>query len=186
MKNRLQLFVDSCLRHKLIYKNIYTNSSCIPKLQNINLNMTLKESLQNKKGYFKAMVSLEMVSGQKPIAIKAKKSISNWKLRKNATIGAKVTLRNEMMFHFLDKLIHVVLPRDKEFQPFPCVIESHCDINNSTYSFGISDFFLFPELESQYEKFKFGSGFNIILNSNSGTKKEMIQLLSMYHLPFKK
>mgnify|MGYP001230471372 CR=1 FL=1 len=183
MKNRLEAFYLQHMRNKLIYKNLYLCHSSIPKIESVLINVTTKEAIQNKKNASKALLLTELISSQKSVPIKAKKSISQWKLRKNSLIGSKVTLRKTNMYEFLDRFAHTVLTKDKEFTGLSTTI-SNKDINCSSYSLGIKDFFDFPELESQYEKFKISSGLNIIINSNAKTKKEVIQLLSIFHFPF--
>lgn len=177
MKNRLQWYYEDILRDKLLLKTIPSNSFELPSLKRVHLNLTSKEVIKTKKVIHKLYILLELLSSQKPIFIKARKSISQWKLRKNSLIGVKVNLRQNRMFEFIDKLIHNALCKDRDFKGITLSTNYH------SYSLGISDSFLFPEIESQYDKFQTSYGFHINFEIRCKSIHELQVLLSGFHFP---
>jgi large subunit ribosomal protein L5 len=151
-----QLFRDFLFKKRI--KNVMNH----PKMDKILLNLTNKEILTNSTKLFILLMLLKLISGQKPKITKAKKSIAQFKLRKGKAIGCKITLRKEMMYFFLDKIIYSILPQIIEVKT--TTIKS----NFNSLNIGIEDLSIFSELESQYEFLKNTQGFNItfVLKNN--------------------
>nr|YP_007890712.1 ribosomal protein L5 [Jakoba libera]AGH24206.1 ribosomal protein L5 [Jakoba libera] len=181
MNHRISWYYETILRDLLIYKIVAQNCHQLPTVSKINLNTTCKEISKDKKNLSKILILMELLSGQKPVMVKAKKSISQWKLRKGYPIGAKVTLRNQMMFSFLDRLIHTALCKDREFRGI--TLTKVKGKQGYSFSIGFSDSFLFPEIESQYEKFQSSYGFNLNCQTTSHEVEELKLLVSALHLP---
>ncbi len=158
------------------YKNIHQ----IPKLEKIVINSGLGLNFQNKQYLKKIIEEIREISGQHPIVTKAKKSISAFKLREGMPIGLKVTLRRSKMYAFFEKLFKLVFPRMRDFRG----LSLNCFDNNGNYNLGISDQFLFPELEmTGFEK---KHGFNITIVTTAKNKAEALFLLQNLGFPFNK
>ncbi len=168
--------IFSNLEKKFLYKNKHQ----VPKLKKIVINMGLGLSSQNKQSFKNAIEEIRVISGQHPIITKAKKSISGFKIRQGMILGLSVTLRREKMYSFLERLCKLVLPRIRDFQG----LSLNSFDNNGNYSLGISDQFLFPELENSYVDEK--RGFNITIVTSAKTKIEAEFLLRQFGFPFKK
>ncbi|XAO72544.1 MAG: 50S ribosomal protein L5 [Candidatus Vidania fulgoroideorum] len=162
-----------------IKKLKYKNKMEIPKIEKIVINMTLGKNIKNKKCFNNTYKEIKTITGQKPLIIKAKKSISNFKIRKNENIAFKVTLRRNNMFEFINKLINIALPRIKNFKGFS--ISSFDYYGN--LNFGINDFNIFPEifLSKKIHKEK-GLNINIIIKNKN--IKESYKLLKKINFPF--
>lgn len=178
MNFRLSSFSLQMLRPKLIYKNLLTHPASLPSFQHVIIHVTMKEILKNPKWSSRAFLVTELVAAQKSVPIRAKRSIGQWKLKKDAVMGSKVTLRKEKMNQFLDQLVHVILPRDKEFHSLQ--ISSS---QSQSFSMGIQDSFLFHQLETQYEKWKKSCGFHLHFSTSAHNHHQLKQLLSLYHFP---
>lgn len=159
---------------------LYTNKHQIPKLEKIKINMGLGLSFQNKQIAKKAIEEIKIISGQYPIITKAKKSVSGFKIREGMPIGLSVTLRREKMYAFFERLSKLVLPRIKDFQG----LSKKSFDKNGNYTLGISDQFLFPELETNGINEK--RGFDITIVTTAKTIKETLFLLQYLGFPFKK
>ena len=157
------------------YKNIME----VPKVQKIVLNVGLGEAIQNIKLLDAAQKELSMISGQKAVVTKAKKSIAAFKLRKGVPIGCKVTLRGNMMYEFLDRLISVALPRIRDFKGIP----SKSFDGRGNYSLGLKEQFIFPEIE--YDKVEMVHGLDVVFCTTAKTDKESKALLRYFGMPFK-
>jgi len=157
----------------------YKNANQVPKLVKIVLNMGLGDAKDNTKSFQMAVEELGLITGQKPLVTKAKKSIANFKLRENQNIGAKVTLRGERMYLFLDKLISVALPRVRDFRG----ISPKSFDKFGNYSFGIKEQIVFPEIS--YEKIEKVRGFDICIVTTANTSEEAYSLLKEMGLPFR-
>jgi large subunit ribosomal protein L5 len=163
----------------LILKQNYKNIMEIPKIDKIVLNSSSKHIVNEKKYLIPTLFGLELISGQKLNLTKAKKSIATFKLRKNQTIGGKVTLREYKKICFLEKLIKITLPRLSEYH------------GTSFYSFdekgnlniGIKNILIFPELENYFQYFENISGINICIQTSTKNRKEAHLLFSSYQLP---
>ncbi|MEG0135942.1 50S ribosomal protein L5 [Cetobacterium sp.] len=151
-----------------------------PKLDRIVINMGVGEATQNAKLIDAAMGDLAIISGQKPVVRKAKKSEAGFKLREGMPIGAKVTLRKERMYDFLDRLVNVVLPRVRDFEGVPA--DSFDGRGN--YSLGLRDQLVFPEIE--FDKVDKLLGMSITIVSSAKTDEEGRALLKAFGMPFKK
>ena len=157
------------------YKNIME----VPKVQKIVLNVGLGEAIQNIKLLDAAQKELSMITGQKAVVTKAKKSIAAFKLRKGVPIGCKVTLRGNMMYEFLDRLISTALPRIRDFKGIP----SKSFDGRGNYSLGLKEQFIFPEIE--YDKVEMVHGLDVVFCSTAKTDKESKALLRYFGMPFK-
>ncbi|WP_418965300.1 50S ribosomal protein L5 [Cetobacterium sp.] len=151
-----------------------------PKLDRIVVNMGVGEATQNSKLIDSAMADLAIITGQKPVVRKAKKSEAGFKLREGMPIGAKVTLRKERMYDFLDRLVNVVLPRVRDFEGVPA--DSFDGRGN--YSLGLRDQLVFPEIE--FDKVDKLLGMSITIVSSAKTDEEGRALLKAFGMPFKK
>ncbi len=158
----------------------YTNPMQVPKLNKIVLNMGLGEVKSNSKSFNIAVDELTAIAGQKPVVTTAKKSISNFGLREGQKIGAKVTLRGDRMYEFLDRLTAIALPRVRDFKGIP---EKSFD-GKGNYSMGIKEQLIFPEIV--YEKVEKIRGFDITFVTTAKTDKEAKALLKALGLPFAK
>ena len=159
---------------------LYINKHQIPKLEKIKINMGLGLSFQNKQIVKKSIEEIKIISGQYPIITKAKKSIAGFKIREGMSIGLTVTLRREKMYAFFEKLSKLVLPRVRDFQG----LNKKSFDKNGNYTLGISDQFLFPELQTDGTDEK--RGFDITIVTTAKTIKETLFLLEYLGFPFKK
>jgi len=157
----------------------YKSSMQVPKLVKISINQGLGDATQDKKIIDEAMKDLATIAGQKPISIKAKKSVSNFKLREGQSVGTKVTLRRERMYEFLDRLISVALPRVKDFRG----INDKSFDGRGNYSMGIEEHTIFPEI--QLDKVNRVLGMDITFVTTAETDAEALALLKHFGMPFK-
>ena len=151
-----------------------------PKLEKIIVNMGVGEATQNSKLIDAAMADLTLITGQKPLLRKAKKSEAGFKLREGMPIGAKVTLRKERMYDFLDRLVNVVFPRVRDFEGVP----SNSFDGRGNYSVGLRDQLVFPEID--FDKVEKLLGMSITMVSSAKTDEEGRALLKAFGMPFKK
>lgn len=157
-----------------------SNVNEVPKLEKIVVNMGVGEAAQNSKLIEAAAKDLEIITGQKPLIIKAKKSEAGFKLREGQAIGAKVTLRRENMYDFMDRLVSIVLPRVRDFEGIP----ANAFDGRGNYSLGLVDQLVFPEIE--YDKVEKLFGMSISIVSSAKTDEEGRALLKAFGMPFKK
>ena len=167
--------VDAMMK-KFGYKNIMQ----VPKLEKIVINMGVGEAKENKKALDTAITDLEIISGQKAVVTRAKKSVANFKLREGMPIGCKVTLRGERMYEFADRLINLALPRVRDFRG---VSQNSFD-GRGNYALGIKEQLIFPEIE--YDKVDKVRGMDIIFVTTANTDEEARELLTLFGMPFKK
>ena len=158
----------------------YTNNHQIPKLEKIVLNMGLGAAVQNPKIVEPAAAELALIAGQKPVITRAKKPIANFKLRADLPIGAKVTLRREKMYDFLDRLVNIALPRVRDFRG----ISGKAFDGRGNYTLGITEHIIFPEID--YDKTESIKGLNITVVTTAKTDEEGRALLKFCGMPFKK
>lgn len=178
--NTMQQYYEDVVRLDMIRKFQYANPYSIPKVDKIIVNMGVKEGAVDKKQILPPMLIAELVTGQKSVITKARKSVANFKIRKGFPIGVKVTLRGDLMYNFLYRLVTVVLPRVRDFKGV-----SHKNINNTgNFSFGIRDLLVFPEIEMEYDKLSRIYGAHITIVTNARTKNETEALLSAFQIPF--
>jgi len=158
----------------------YDNINQVPKLEKIIVSMGVGQATQNKALLDNAVKDMTQITGRKPLITKASKSISNFKLREGAAIGCKVTLRDEIMYEFLDRLISIVIPRIRDFKGVP--VNSFDGRGN--YSMGIKEQTVFPEIE--YDKIDTIRGMNIAFVTSANTDEEGKELLRLLGIPFVK
>ncbi|MCB0606517.1 MAG: 50S ribosomal protein L5 [Lewinellaceae bacterium] len=151
----------------------------VPKLQKICINQGVGGATQDKKMVENALAELTMIAGQKAVPTKARNSISNFKLREGMTIGARVTLRNERMFEFLERLINVALPRVRDFRG----INDKSFDGRGNYSMGVTEHIIFPEID--LDKVSKITGLDITFVTSAKTDAEALALLKLLGLPFK-
>lgn len=156
------------------------NKFAVPRLEKIVVNMGVGEALQDIKILDKAMEELGLITGQKPLLRRAKKAISNFKIKQNSPVGCKVTLRRAFMYEFLDRLINVALPRIRDFRGVSC--DSFDKAGN--YTLGLTEQTIFPEIE--YDKIPRAQGMDITLVIKNARSHEQAQeLLKLFGMPFK-
>ncbi len=165
---------------KLKEKFSYANPHQIPGLVKVTLNIGLGEAVQNPKVIDAAVEQLAQISGQKPVVTRAKKSIAGFKLREGMPIGCMVTLRSQRMWNFLDKLIHVALPRVRDFRG----ISPRAFDGRGNYSMGLKEQLIFPEID--FDKIDAVRGLNIAINTTAKTDEESFALLESLGFPFRK
>ena len=158
----------------------YKNVNEAPKLVKIVLNMGLGDVKDNSKSFNTAVDELTLIAGQKPVATKAKKAISNFKVRAGMKIGAKVTLRGTRMYEFFDRLVAVALPRVRDFRG---VSDKSFD-GKGNYAMGIKEQLIFPEIE--YDKVDKVRGMDICFVTTAKTDEEARELLKLFNMPFQK
>lgn len=178
--NRLQQYYEDVVRPDLLIKHPYSNVMQIPHLKKIVINMGVKDVLQDKKHILSGMVALERISGQRPTVNRSKKSVASYQLKQGTILGCKVSLTGDAMYQFLDKLIHIVLPRVKDFKS----LQSKSFNGQGHYSLGLPDVIVFPEIESQYGKIPRTYGVDIHFVTTAGSDPEAMSLLSAFQLPF--
>lgn len=164
---------------RLMEKFRYRNPMEVPKVRKVVINMGLGEAIDNIKILDSAAEELALISGQKPVVMKARKSISNFKLREGAPIGMKVTLRRERMYHFLDKLMSVALPRVRDFKG---VSPKGFD-GRGNYTMGVKEQIIFPEIN--YDKIDKIKGMNVTICTSARTDEEGLELLRLLGMPFR-
>ncbi len=167
--------VVPALTEKFGYKNVME----IPKIAKIIINMGVGEAVGNPKALDAAVSDLTIISGQKPILTRAKKSLAAWKLRQGMPIGAKVTLRGVRMYEFLDKFMNVALPRVRDFRG----ISANSFDGRGNYAIGLKEQLIFPEIE--YDKIDKLRGMNIVVVTTAKTDEEARELLKLMGMPFK-
>jgi large subunit ribosomal protein L5 len=158
----------------------YTNSSAVPRIEKVTVNIGLGDATQNPKLIDGAVSELGSITGQKPVITKARKSIAAFKVREGMSIGCMVTLRGDRMFEFLDRLMNVALPRVRDFRG---VSERSFD-GRGNYTLGLKDQFIFPEIV--YEKVEKVKGMNICITTTAKTDAEALALLKLLGMPFRK
>ena len=168
--------VFPALNDKFQYKNVME----VPKLVKVTINMGLGEAKDNAKLMESAVEELAMISGQKPVITKAKKSIANFKLRAGMPIGAKVTLRGDNMYNFADKFFNIALPRVRDFKG----VSKNSFDGRGNYTMGIKEQLIFPEIE--YDKIDKIKGMDITFTTTAKTDEEAMALLEMLGMPFEK
>ena len=174
LKERYVSEIQSGLKEKFKYTSIMQ----VPKIEKIVINMGLGEVKENPKAIEAATGDLALITGQKPIVTKAKKSIAAFKLREGVSIGCKVTLRGEKMYEFMDKLFSVALPRVRDFRG----VSANSFDGRGNYTLGIKEQLIFPEIE--YDKIDKIRGMDITFVTTAKTDEEAKELLTMLGMPF--
>ena len=176
LKDKYRAEVMQALQQKFGYKNVME----IPRLEKVVINMGLGDCKDNAKALETAVSELATISGQKPMVTKAKKSIANFKLRAGMKIGAKVTLRGDRMYEFMDKLISIAIPRIRDFRGLP----STSFDGRGNYALGVKEQLMFPEIE--FDKVEKVRGMDIIVVTSAQTDEEARELLTLMGMPFSK
>ncbi len=156
----------------------YKNVNQIPRIEKVVINTSVGSQQDVKQAVEDAKAELTLITGQRPAETRSKKSIANFKLRKDQVIGAKVTLRGERMYEFLERLIKMALPRIRDFRG----VSPRCFDGNGNYTLGVSDQSIFPEVE--LDKIKRNIGFDVTIVTTARTNEEAKSLLSEMGMPF--
>lgn len=167
------------VRPALIEHFAYTNMLQAPRLEKVVINMGIGEGKDNPKLLEAAVKELSLITGQKPVVTRAKKSVASFKLREGMSIGCKVTLRGEKMYDFLNKLINIALPRVRDFRG----ISSKSFDGRGNYSLGLKEQIIFPEIE--YDDVEKVQGMDITIVTTAKTDEEARELLQKLGMPFK-
>ena len=178
--NRLKEKYVSEIVPSLREKHNYKSVTEVPKLDKIVVNMGVGDATTNSKLLEAAMADLEIITGQKPVATKAKKAIAGFKVREGQAIGCKVTLRGENMYNFLDKLISITLPRVRDFRG----ISPKAFDGRGNYTLGLTEQLIFSEIE--YDNVVKVRGMDIVFVTTAKTNEEAYDLLAAFGMPFKK
>jgi large subunit ribosomal protein L5 len=176
MKDRYQNEVVPTLMKSLKFSNVME----VPRINKVVVNIGLGEALDNPKALDAAVGDLNLITGQKPVITKARKSIANFKLREGRAIGAKVTLRGERMWSFLDRLMNIALPRVRDFRG----VSPDSFDGRGNYTLGLREQLVFPEIE--YDKIDKLRGLEVIIVTTARSDDHGRQLLQMLGMPFKK
>ncbi|GGD26780.1 50S ribosomal protein L5 [Pontibacillus chungwhensis BH030062] len=176
LKQQYQDEIVSSLMNKFEYDSVME----VPKVEKIIINMGVGDAVQNAKALDNAVEELELISGQKPLITKAKKSIAGFRLREGMPIGAKVTLRGERMYQFLQKLIAVSLPRVRDFRG----ISNKAFDGRGNYTLGVKEQLIFPEIN--YDKVSKVRGMDIVIVTTANNDEEASELLTQFGMPFQK
>ncbi|MCK9235626.1 MAG: 50S ribosomal protein L5 [Acholeplasmataceae bacterium] len=171
---------NNVVKPELVKEFNYSSVMEVPRLEKIVVNMGVGDAVFNPKVLDDAVLELTALTGQKPIITKAKKSVSNFKLREGMPIGAKVTLRGERMFHFFNKLVSVALPRVRDFRG----ISENAFDGRGNYTVGVREQIIFPEIS--LDKVKKVRGMDIVIVTTAKTDQEGRALLTHLGMPFRK
>lgn len=156
----------------------YRNPMMVPQIEKIVLNMGLGDAAQDKKKLDLALEELKVISGQKPVITKARKSIAGFKLREGVGIGVKVTLRNHRMYEFLDRLVNIAMPRIRDFRG----ISKKSFDGKGNFAMGIKEHIIFPEIN--YDKIDKIHGLDVVIVTTAKTDSEALALLKAFNMPF--
>ena len=177
-ESRLKKFYKEQVIPALMKDYGYKNINECPKIEKVVLNMGLGDVKDNSKSFNAAVAELGLIAGQKPVIAKAKKSVSNFKIHEGQNIGAKVTLRGDKMFDFLDKLISVALPRVRDFKG----ISAKSFDGHGNYALGVKEHLIFPEIS--FDKIEKIRGLDVVVVTTAKNDKEAYQLLKEVGFPF--
>ena len=177
---RLKTHYDNVVRQQLVEKFEYKNSMQVPRLEKIVINMGVGDAVNDRKKLTNAVEELTAIAGQKPVTTKAKKSIATFKLRDGMAIGAKVTLRGERMYEFLDRLITIALPRVRDFRG----VNGKSFDGNGNYAMGLKEQIVFTEIN--YDQVDAIRGMDIVFCTSANTNEEAKALLAGFSMPFTK
>ncbi|WP_449538486.1 50S ribosomal protein L5 [Ferdinandcohnia sp. Marseille-Q9671] len=176
LKEKFQSEITPALMSKFNYKSVMQ----VPKVEKIVINMGIGDAVQNSKVLDNAVEELAAITGQKPVVTRAKKSIAGFRLREGMPIGAKVTLRGERMYQFLDKLVSISLPRVRDFRG----ISKKSFDGRGNYTLGVKEQLIFPEID--YDKVSKVRGMDIVIVTTANTDEEARELLTGFGMPFQK
>ena len=178
--NRLQERYENEVVKSLMEKFNYSSKMQAPKIEKIVLNIGVGDAVSNSKLLDDAVNELTLITGQKPVVTRAKKSIAGFKLREGQAIGCKVTLRGERMYEFLDKLVNISLPRVRDFRG----VSNNSFDGRGNYTLGVKEQLIFPEIN--YEKVQRVRGMDIVIVTSANTNEESYSLLEGLGMPFAK
>jgi large subunit ribosomal protein L5 len=176
LKEKFVKEVTPALMSKFNYKSVMQ----VPQLDKIVINMGVGDAVANAKALDNAVEELATITGQKPVVTRAKKSIAGFRLREGMPIGAKVTLRGERMYQFLDKLVSVSLPRVRDFRG----VSKKAFDGRGNYTLGVKEQLIFPEID--YDKVSKVRGMDIVIVTTANTDEEARELLTQFGMPFQK
>ena len=179
-KNRLHVKYLKEVIPAIMKEKGYKNVNQVPRIEKIVLNRGLGDVKDNSQSFNKAVEELALITGQKPVVTIAKKSIANFKVRQGNKVGAKVTLRGEKMYEFLDRLISIALPRVRDFQG----VSSKAFDGKGNYALGLKEQLVFPEIS--YEKIDKVRGLDVVIVTNATNNEDAKLLLEYMGMPFKK
>ena len=175
---RMRKLYDETIVKAMTEKFGYKNALEVPRIEKIVLNMGVGEATQDKKKVEQAASEMELIAGQKPVIAKAKKSIAQFKLREGMPIGAKVTLRRERMYEFLDRLVTIALPRVRDFRG----LNPKSFDGRGNYAMGLKEQLVFPEIN--YDRIDKVRGMDVIVTTTAKTDDEARELLRLFGFPF--
>jgi large subunit ribosomal protein L5 len=176
LKKKYQEEIVDYMRKEFGYKNIMQ----VPKLEKIVLNMGLGEAIENKKILEAGVEEMALISGQRPVKVKAKKSVASFKVRKGMEVGCRVTLRGEKMYEFLDRFINIALPRVRDFRG---VSKDSFD-GRGNFAVGVKEQIIFPEID--YDKVEKIHGMDVVICTSAKTDEEARKLLEGFGMPYRK
>ena len=176
---RLRTFYDEVVRPKMIEQFGYKNAMEVPVIEKIVINMGVGEATADTKKVTTAAADLAQIAGQKPVITRARKAISNFKLRENQPVGAKVTLRKTRMYEFMDRLVTVALPRVRDFRG----LNPKSFDGRGNYAMGLKEHIVFPEIN--YDRVEQIWGMDIIVCTTAKTDEEARALLKAFNFPFR-
>lgn len=179
MKSRLEELYKTKFRSELFKELGLKNVMQVPAITKVVLNIGVKEAVSDSKAINQVKEILDQIAGQSTTKTLSKKSIAGFKLRQGIPIGVMVTLRKTNMYHFLDKLINVVLPSVRDFQGVPLKLDGH-----GNYNLGIKDWMVFPEVD--YDKVDRSRGMNITIHTTADNDQQALVLLKKINMPFQK
>ena len=177
-KARMQGIYEGKIVAAMTEKFGYTNALQVPRIEKIVINMGVGEATQDKKKVDIAAKEMELIAGQKPVVIKAKKSVAQFKLREGMPIGCKVTLRRERMYEFLDRLITIALPRVRDFRG----LNPKSFDGRGNFAMGLKEQIIFPEIS--YDAIDTVRGMDVIVTTSANTDDEARELLKLFGFPF--
>ncbi|HHT92125.1 MAG TPA: 50S ribosomal protein L5 [Clostridia bacterium] len=175
LKEKYQNEIIPAMMEKFNYKSVMQ----VPKVEKIVVNMGLGEARENPKAIDSAIEDLSLITGQRPVVTKAKKSIAAFKLREGMNVGIKVTLRGARMYAFLDKLVNIVLPRIRDFHG----VSPNSFDGRGNYALGIKEQIIFPEID--YDKIDKVRGMDVIIVTTAKTDEEAKELLGLMGMPYR-
>ncbi|MEO9962826.1 MAG: 50S ribosomal protein L5 [Alphaproteobacteria bacterium] len=177
MATRLKEVYEKEIKPALMEEFGYANTYQVPKLEKIVLNMGVGDATEDRKRVDGALEDLTRITGQKPVATRAKKSIAGFKLREGMVIGAKVTLRKDRMYEFLDRLVNIALPRVRDFRG----IQGKCFDGHGNFAMGLKEQIVFPEID--YDQVDKVRGMDIVICTSAVTDDEAKALLKAFNMP---
>ena len=173
-----QLYVKE-IHPSLMEKFSYGNSMSVPRLQKVTINMGVGEAISDRKIMDNAVSDLTLITGQKPVVTKARKSVAAFKVREGYMVGCKVTLRRERMYEFVERLIGIAIPRMRDFRG----LNPHAFDGRGNFSLGVTEQIIFPEID--YDKIDTVRGMDVTITTSASTDEEGLALLQAFNYPFR-